>query len=121
MTLIYGNVGINGLIWIFEFIATCGAITEVNMWIWAIVYQGLGTLHFMAVVALYLVAMNEYNTASAATEVTVVAREIALYIASYAWEKVMYTTYFPSWYTGMKLPAYRKIMKEYKAEDEESV
>ena len=121
MTLIYGNVGINGLIWIFEFIATCGAITEVNMWIWAIVYQGLGTLHFMAVVALYLVAMNEYNTATLPTEVTVVARELALYIAAYAWEKVMYTTYFPSWYTGMKLPAYRKIMKEYKAEDEESV
>ena len=110
--LIYGNAGINGLVWIFNFVATCGAGQEVNLWVWAIVYQGLGTLHFLTTVAFFLVAMNEAFVASSTDEVTQYDRELALYIGSYAWEKVMYATYFPSWYTGMKMPAYRKIMKE---------
>ena len=119
--LYWGNLGINGLIWIFEFIATFGVITEVNLYIWAIFYQGLGTLHFMAVNALFLVAINDYNTNTEPTNVELVQRDMAMYIGIYAWEKVMYTQYFPSWYTGMQLPKYKKLMKEYAAEEEETV
>ena len=80
------------------------------MWVWGIAHQGLGTLHFFTVIALWLVAMSNFNTATEPANVSLVFSDMAMYIAVYTWTELMYVKFFPSWIAGMKLEEYNDII-----------
>ena len=111
-TLWIGNLSINGLIWITELLATFGVLNEFNMLMWQILHEYVGTLHFLSVVAFYLIALYEVNAAAVAAQFDIIKNELTLYIAAYAWEKAMYLTYADSWLAGMMLPYYVAITSE---------
>ena len=114
-----GNVAINGIVWIFQLIATFGGATDVNVWVWFITKLCLGTLHFFTVLALYTFAgYTESATGSAAT-LDIILDEATLYIAIYALEMLEYSVYFKTWMNGNLRPKYWAIKKAQKAEQED--
>ena len=85
-TLWIGNIATNGVSWIFELIATFGGITMINMGVWYVAQAVLGVLHFMTVVALYIVSLDAIRTnGTLSAWFNHISLEMTTYIAIFAW------------------------------------
>ncbi len=123
-SLVWGNVGLNGLLWVFELIATFGGIPRVNFWIWTIFYDVLGVAHFGTNIAFYLIALYKgfahlaTDAALSAQMTSAIVNDVTIYVAAFGFERAMYAQMQESWRSGMLLCEKRKINKSRKVVEE---
>ncbi len=118
LSIVWGNVGLNGLLWVFELIATFGGIPRVNYWMWTIFYDVLGVAHFGTNLAFYLLALFKAFEANDNTMKDAIIADVTIYVAAFAFERAMYAQMQDSWRSGMLLCEKRRINKGRKVVEE---